>query len=116
MRNHGSAAEAAADIDGKAHLAFRVLDDLIADVMHFNRGAILGGAIDAILNLRAETNIRDAARPLPQNFGIGARILDLIGGGASELIAVTLRMQLPEVWIACISTSASFIENVRAIL
>src|ERR1700730_16055772 len=46
MRARGRAPEPPADIDSKAHLASRVLDDLIADVVHFYRGAILGGAID----------------------------------------------------------------------
>ena len=117
MRNHGSAAEAAADIDGKAHLAFRVLDDLIADVMHFNRGAILGGAIDRNLELTWQKRIFGMQRrPLPQNFGIGARILDLIGGGASELIGRDIADAIARGLDRVHFDFGEFIENVRAIL
>ena len=46
-------------------------------------------------------------RPLPQHLGPGPRVRDLVGGDAGEWSLVTLRMQLPEVWMQCISTSAS---------
>src|ERR1700730_3676357 len=87
MRDERGAALAATDVDGKADLAFSVLDDLIADVVHPYRGAILGGAVDRDLELSRQVGIfRVQRRPLPQNFGVGAGILDFVGGRAGKLI------------------------------
>src|ERR1700731_2066766 len=87
MRDQGGAAQTAADVYGKADLAGGILDDLIADVVHPYRGTILGGAIDRDLELARQKRIFGMQRrPLPQNFGVGAGILDFVGGRAGKLI------------------------------
>ena len=46
-------------------------------------------------------------RPLAQDFGIGARIGDLVGGSAGEMVGGDVADAVARlVWIACISTVA----------
>ena len=67
------------------------------------------GAADGDLELaRQEGELGVQRAPLAQDLGIGARVDDLVGRrcrpGSS---LVMLRMQLPLVWMPCMSTSAS---------
>ena len=74
------AAEAAADIDGEAEFARRVAHHLQADVVRLDRGAVVRAAVDGDLELaRQERELGMQRRPLPEDFGIGARIGDLVG-------------------------------------
>ena len=87
MADHRRAAQAAADIDGKAELAGRVALDVQADVVDLDRGAVALGAGDRDLELaRQEDEFRMQRRPLPEDLGIGPRIDDLVGGGAGEMV------------------------------
>jgi len=80
-----------------------------ADVVHRCHCAVTVGGIDRDLELARQVGgIRVESRPLAQDLGPRPRIGDLVGGDAGESVSdVTLRMQLPEVWMACISTSAN---------
>jgi hypothetical protein len=51
--------------------------------VHLDRGAVVRGAGDRDLELaRQEREFRMQRRPLPQDFGPDARILDLVGARA----------------------------------
>ncbi len=67
-----------------------------------------GGAADGDLELARQVGeFGVEGRPLAQQLTIRSRILDLIGGNPGQVVEVTLRTQLPEVWMACICTVAS---------
>jgi hypothetical protein len=55
---------------------------------------------------RQEGELRMQRRPLPQDLGIGRGSAISSAAAPAKWSAVTLRMQLPEVWMACISTEA----------
>ncbi len=85
--DHRRATEAAPDIDPEAQRARRVLDDLQADVMRLDHGAVALGPGHGDLELpRQEGILGVQRRPLPQDLGIGARIRDLVGSGAGEMV------------------------------
>ena len=87
VRDQRRAALAAADIDGEADLTRLVAHHLVADVVHLDRGAVGRRAGHRDLELaRQEREFRMQRRPLPNDLGIGAWILDLVGGGAGELV------------------------------
>ena len=55
--------------------------------MRLDRGAIMRAAVDRDLELaRQEREFGMLRRPLPQDLAIGARIRDLVGGDAGEMI------------------------------
>jgi hypothetical protein len=71
-------------------------------------GAVFQRAADGDLELaRQEGEFRMEGRPLAQHFAVRARIDDFVGATPANGSVVMLRMQLPEVWMACISTVAS---------
>ncbi len=85
--DEGSPPQPPADIDGKADLAFVVAHDLKADVMRLDHCAVVGRAVDCDLELaRQEREFRMQRRPLPEDFGIGPRIGDLVVGDAGVMV------------------------------
>ncbi len=87
MRNQRRTALSSTNIYGESDVAVGVPDDLVADVMHLDRRAIMGGAVYRDLELaRQEREFRVQRRPLTQDLSIGTRILDLVGGGAGKLV------------------------------
>jgi hypothetical protein len=81
----GGAAHAAAHQHAEAHLAGRVALQLQAHVMPGDGGAVLTGTGDGDLELaRQEGELRVQRAPLPQHFGVGARIHHLINGHAGQ--------------------------------
>jgi hypothetical protein len=85
--DHRRAAHAPADVEPAADLARLVLHDLDADVVQLHRRAIGVGPDDRDLELaRQVIEFRMERRPLAQQFGIGARVFHLVGGGAGELV------------------------------
>eukprot|EP01022_Parablepharisma_sp_SALTPOND_P026560 TRINITY_DN643_c0_g3_i1.p1 TRINITY_DN643_c0_g3~~TRINITY_DN643_c0_g3_i1.p1 ORF type:complete len:1321 (+),score=447.37 TRINITY_DN643_c0_g3_i1:3726-7688(+) len=83
----GRAAHAAADQHAEAHFAGFVLEHVQADVMHGSGGAVFGGAADGDLELARQVGeLGVEGAPLADQFGIGTRIDDLVGGHASELV------------------------------
>ena len=107
LGDHRRAALAAADIDGEAELALVVLLQMQADVVHLDRGAVALGAGHRDLELARQVGeFRMHRRPLAQDFGIGPRIGDLVGGGAGEMVGGDVADAVAEVWMACISTVA----------
>ena len=87
MADIGRAPHAAAGIDAIAGLAFVVPDDLDADVVEFDGGAVVLRARHGDLELaRQEREFGMQRRPLPHDLGQDARIFDLVGGGAGEMV------------------------------
>ena len=81
------AALAAADVDGEAEAAVGEPLQLQADVVHLDGGAVVLGRGHRDLELaRQEAELRVQRRPLADDLGVGARIGDLVGGGAGEVI------------------------------
>ena len=81
------APEAAADPDLEPDLARLVLHDADADVVHADRGAVVRRAGDRDLELARQVGeFRVEGRPLPHDLRPDARILDLVGGDAGELV------------------------------
>jgi hypothetical protein len=75
--------------------------------MHHDRRTILLGRADGDLELAwQEQEFRVDGRPLPQDFRQRARVDQLVGRDPAKASVVMLRTQLPDVWIACISTCA----------
>jgi hypothetical protein len=76
--------------------------------VRLGHGAVVGRAGDGDLELAGqELELRVVGGPLAQKLRDRARVRDLVGGSPAKWSAVTLRTQFPEVWIACIPTSAS---------
>ena len=87
LRDHGRAALAAADIDGKAELALFALLQMQPNVVGLDRRAIVIGTGDRDLELaRQEREFRMNRRPLAQDFRVGSRIGDLVGSGTREVV------------------------------
>ena len=83
----GRAAHAAADQHAEAVLAVRPAHDLQADIVEGDGRAILGGAGDGDLELaRQPAELGMQRRPLAQDLAPGARVLELVIGGAGERI------------------------------
>jgi hypothetical protein len=86
-RDHRRAAHAAAGKELAADLARFVLHDLDADVVQAHGRAVGVAGDDRHLELaRQVIEFRVERGPLAQQFGIGARIDDFIGGGAGEVV------------------------------
>ena len=63
------------------------LDDLDADIVRLDHGAVVRAAGDGDLELaRQELELRVVGGPLAQQFGHRARVRDLVGGGAREVV------------------------------
>ena len=87
LGDHRGAAEAAADADLVADLARVVADDAEADVVRLGHRPVVRRAGDADLELaRQVEELRVVGRPLAEQLGRRARILDLVGGGAGEMV------------------------------
>ena len=87
LADHRGAAEPAADADLVADLARVVADDDDADVVRFGHRAVVRGAGDADLELaRQVEELRVVGRPLAEELGRRARVLDLVGAGAGEVV------------------------------
>ena len=87
LGDHRRAALAAADQHLEADLAGLVAVHAQADVVHLDGGAIVRRAGDGDLELaRQEREFRMEGRPLADDLAVDARILDLVGGDAGELI------------------------------
>ena len=94
--DHRRSAEAAADIDAKADLARFVAHDLQSDVMGLHHGAIMRRAVDGDLELaRQEREFGMKRRPLPQDFGVGARVGDLVMRDAGEMVRRDIADAIP---------------------
>ena len=61
----------------------------------------------AILNLRGRYELGMQGAPLAQHFGVDRTRIDQLVGGHAGPSVVMLRMQLPLVWMPCVSTAAS---------
>ena len=71
----------------EADLARLVLHDADADVVHADRGAVVRRAGDRDLELARQVGeLRMEGRPLADDLGPDARILDLVGRDAGELV------------------------------
>ncbi len=117
MADQRRAPEAAADVDGETDLARVVLDDLIADVVHLDRRTIGGRARHRDLELaRQEREFRVQRRPLPDDLGIGPGILDLVEGGAGELVGGRVADAVPGGLDAMHLDRGQLVEDGRAIL
>jgi hypothetical protein len=102
------AAHAAPDHDAKAGLARVVPHRLQADVVQQQGDRSPAAPLIAILNLRgSQLNSGWNVDHWRRISASGPRVQDLVGRDAGEVVVVMLRTQLPLVWIACISTSAS---------
>jgi hypothetical protein len=109
----GRAAHAAAHDHANADFAGGIAHEVQADVVQQQRRAVAFGAVDRDLELaRQPVEFGVERRPLAQDLGEGARIDDLVGRHAGEMVVVMLRTQLPEVWMACISTVGQEPEDV----
>ena len=87
LGDDGRAALAAADIDGKAEAAVGEALQLQADVVHLDGGAVVLGGRHGDLELaRQEAELGVQRRPLADDLRVGARIGDLVGGGAGEVV------------------------------
>ena len=87
MADHRGAAQTAAHDHLEPRLPGRVAHHAQADVMRLCHGAVMRAAGDGNLELaRQELEFRVIRGPLPQQFRDRARILDLIGGRACEMI------------------------------
>ena len=87
VADHRRAAETAADPDGEAQPAVGVALGVKPDVVDLRRGAVVRRAGHRDLELaRQEDEFRVQRRPLAQDFGIGARIDDLVGGRTGEMV------------------------------
>ena len=85
--DHRRSAEASADIDAKADLARFVAHDLQSDVMGLDDRAIMRRAVDGDLELaRQEREFGMERRPLPQDFGVRARVGDLVMRHSGEMV------------------------------
>ncbi len=108
LGDHGRAPQTAADPDFPADLALAIGRGLEANVVEADGRAVVPRAGDGDLELaRQIREFRMQARPLPQDFGDGTRIDDLVGRRARELVGGDVADAVPEVWMACISTLAS---------
>jgi hypothetical protein len=66
------------------------------------------GAADGDLELaRQEGELGVQRAPLAQDLAVGPRVDDLVGATPAKASLVMLRMQLPLVWMPCMSTAAS---------
>ena len=82
-----SAAEPAADHHLEAELARLVLMQIEAEIVHLHRGTVFLRSADRDLEFaRQEREFGMQRRPLPDDLGIGTRILELVGGNAGERI------------------------------
>ena len=85
--DHRRSTEPAADIDAKADLALIVAHDLQSDVMRLDHRAIVRRAVDGDLELaRQEREFGMERRPLPQDFGVRARVGDFVMRDAGEMV------------------------------
>ena len=86
LADHRCTAQTAAHNDAGTQNAV-TLDQLEADVMRFDHGAVVFGPGDGDLEFtRHELEFRVVGGPLAQQFGIGARVGDLIRGGTGEMV------------------------------
>ncbi|MNV33255.1 hypothetical protein D3C71_1246170 [compost metagenome] len=87
LGDHRRAALPATDINGKTDLALVVLFQVQTDIVNLNGGAVALGTRYRDLELaRQEREFRMYGRPLTQDFRIGARIGDFVGGCPCEMI------------------------------
>ena len=86
-RDHRGAAHAATGKEPRAEHARLVLDQLDADIVQPHRRPVIGRGDHRDLELaRQQLEFGVEGRPLPQQFGPGARIGNLVGGSARELV------------------------------
>ena len=87
LGDEGCAPQAAADQDLEARLAGLVAAHLQADIVDLDRRPVARRAGDRDLELAwQERELRVQARPLADQLGIDARVLDLLGGDAGVVI------------------------------
>ncbi|MCY1351036.1 hypothetical protein D9M69_372880 [compost metagenome] len=80
-------AEAAADQHAEAEFAGCVLHRFQADVMHFDGGAVAGGAVHGDLELARQVGeFRVEGRPLADDLAPRTRVDHLVAGDAGELV------------------------------
>src|SRR5690606_19134804 len=81
---------AEATADGNLEAGFisrRVAHNFDTDIVHIGGGAILLGSAHGDFEFaRQKRELRVEGRPLANDFAVGARIFDLIGGDAGKLI------------------------------
>ena len=86
-RDHRGAAHAATNVKRCADFTGRIADHPDADIVQLHRRAVSVAGDHCNLELAWQhQKFGVKARPLPQQFGIGARIDDLVGGGPGVLV------------------------------
>ncbi len=85
--DHRRSPKPSADINRKADLARIVAHDLQSDVMRLDHRAIVRCAVDGDLELaRQKREFGMERRPLPHDFGVRARVGDLVMRDAGEMV------------------------------
>ena len=87
LADHRRAAQPAAHDHLETDLPRLVAPQAQADVVHAHRGAVVGRAGDGDLELaRQEAELGMQRRPLAHDLAPDARVLDLVEGGAGEMV------------------------------
>ena len=87
MADHRGAAEAAAGDDARADFTFVIFDDLNADIVNQNGGAIFGAGIDGDLEFARQVGeFGVERRPLANQFAVRTRVDDFIVCDAGKMV------------------------------